>query len=209
MWTKNVFKPWLCDGRVLFLHLFLSFLYIFTIRWCKCTTLRFQCCLFFLPVMSAVVVWCHRQTAPDGHQPSWSSCCFSINIILQNRTASGSLLPNFLCMLDLKMHLVGLTGFLLKNSCCFWRMLVGSLFLRPLNLPYFGLCVPALALMSCHLFFSTLYWGTELIKGLLSTSWYLFLLHLYKKCTAFCLFVLRKQNRHVCELFGFCMYVNK
>lgn len=34
---QTFFKPWLCDGRVLFLHLFLIVIfYIFTIWWCKC-----------------------------------------------------------------------------------------------------------------------------------------------------------------------------
>lgn len=27
VWTTNVFKPWLCDGRVLFLHLFLTVIF--------------------------------------------------------------------------------------------------------------------------------------------------------------------------------------
>lgn len=47
-------------------------------------------------------------------------------------------------------------------------------FLEVFNFPYFGLCVPALALTSRLLFLDSLLRNTELIKGLLSTSWYLF-----------------------------------
>lgn len=57
VWTRNVFKPWLCDGRVLFLHSFSNqrIENIFSpngdVHFFSFFIPRFQCCLFFFPVV--------------------------------------------------------------------------------------------------------------------------------------------------------------
>lgn len=81
--------------------------------------------------------------------------------------------------------------------------------------PCFGLCVPALALMSRHLFFSTPFWGTQSwSRGFCQVHGICFFYLLYEKCTAFCLFVLRiklrqKKAKQTCLWVIWILYVCK
>lgn len=90
--------------------------------------------------------------------------------------------------------------------------------------PDSGLCVPALALMSRHLFFSRLCAEEHRAdqRGFChvhAVSFALLFFPFFCICMRNVLpsvcscwesnCVKRKQNRHVCEFFGFCMYVNK
>lgn len=84
VWT-NVFNPWLCDGRVLFLHLFLKVIfYIFhqngdvnVLSW-DSSVVFFLMSLVYVLLMSKAAWWV------ISPQRSWPSCCY--NTMLYNIT---------------------------------------------------------------------------------------------------------------------------